>query len=495
MNVTLGIPRLQEILMTASEVIKTPILTCPFLQWRSKNDVVSLVSTVKKVTVADLVETMEVQLSIDHREAARIYKLAIKLKDTEFVPLKNIQDTLKTAFLRELEDAIENHVIFLSRVSGIKNFLSSSRSESSNDADEDDSGMRTREVDDDDDDADDDLDKGDDLGSDVQKRKQQATDEMDYDDGSDVDEDELSEDLEKRESDGDHLEDIETRKDEESEHTNDNDEASNVQAINEVTSKAKSSGKKDKTTSKRTEKFQEELSDKKIRRAIYMDIEGLSYEVHFRFTTEPHVLLAQIAQKTAKKVYIKRCGKISQCKVVQYDLDEKTVIWDNNKKPNKGEKQQSGGEDTAYWAVKASGVDVESFWDMQDDLDLSRLYSNNIYSMLKTYGVEAARATLIREVKQVFDIYGVKIDYRHLSLIADYMTHTGGYRPMSRHGSISESLSPFLKMSFETASKFIVEAASHGLTDNLETPSSRICLGLPVKMGTGSFDLMHKLDV
>ncbi|KAG9134745.1 hypothetical protein Leryth_001057 [Lithospermum erythrorhizon] len=37
MNVTLGIPRLQEILMTAGDNIKTPILTCPFKQWRPKS--------------------------------------------------------------------------------------------------------------------------------------------------------------------------------------------------------------------------------------------------------------------------------------------------------------------------------------------------------------------------------------------------------------------------------------------------------------------------
>lgn len=50
-------------------------------------------------------------------------------------------------------------------------------------------------------------------------------------------------------------------------------------------------------------------------------------------------------------------------------------------------------------------------------------------------------------------------------------------------------------MSFETASKFIVEAASHGMMDNLETPTARICLGLPVKVGTGSMELMQKLDI
>lgn len=36
MNVTLGIPRLQEILMTASADIKTPIMTCPLQEGRTK---------------------------------------------------------------------------------------------------------------------------------------------------------------------------------------------------------------------------------------------------------------------------------------------------------------------------------------------------------------------------------------------------------------------------------------------------------------------------
>lgn len=35
MNVTLGIPRLQEILMTAAIDIKTPVMTCPLQESRS----------------------------------------------------------------------------------------------------------------------------------------------------------------------------------------------------------------------------------------------------------------------------------------------------------------------------------------------------------------------------------------------------------------------------------------------------------------------------
>lgn len=36
MNVTLGIPRLREILMTASKNISTPIMTCPLLADKSR---------------------------------------------------------------------------------------------------------------------------------------------------------------------------------------------------------------------------------------------------------------------------------------------------------------------------------------------------------------------------------------------------------------------------------------------------------------------------
>lgn len=43
--------------------------------------------------------------------------------------------------------------------------------------------------------------------------------------------------------------------------------------------------------------------------------------------------------------------------------------------------------------------------------------------MLVAYGVEACRATVVKEVSGVFGAYGIGVDPRHLSLIADFMTH------------------------------------------------------------------------
>ena len=49
------------------------------------------------------------------------------------------------------------------------------------------------------------------------------------------------------------------------------------------------------------------------------------------------------------------------------------------------------------------------------------MYSNDIYSGLVTYGVEMARAVILKEVQGVFGAYNIDVDVRHLELIADYM--------------------------------------------------------------------------
>ncbi|KAF3772347.1 DNA-directed RNA polymerase III subunit [Nymphaea thermarum] len=98
---------------------------------------------------------------------------------------------------------------------------------------------------------------------------------------------------------------------------------------------------------------------------------------------------------------------------------------------------------------------------MQDELDIRKLCSNDVNAMLEKYGVEAARATIVAEIRAVFERYRIEPDIHHLSLIAHFMTFDGQYRPMNRFG-ISSSVSPFLKITFDTATNFIVHMASHG---------------------------------
>lgn len=54
-------------------------------------------------------------------------------------------------------------------------------------------------------------------------------------------------------------------------------------------------------------------------------------------------------------------------------------------------------------------------------VDISRLKTNDIGAVLKSYGVEAARATILQEISSVFTAYAINVNARHLMLIADYM--------------------------------------------------------------------------
>jgi DNA-directed RNA polymerase I subunit RPA1 len=81
---------------------------------------------------------------------------------------------------------------------------------------------------------------------------------------------------------------------------------------------------------------------------------------------------------------------------------------------------------------------------------------------------------------------------RHLTLIADYMTFGGGYKPFNRMG-LDANVSPFLKMSFEQTCVFLTKATLEGDADRLETPSARLVMGRSVNGGTGSFDVLTQM--
>jgi len=144
--------------------------------------------------------------------------------------------------------------------------------------------------------------------------------------------------------------------------------------------------------------------------------------------------------------------------------------------------------------VMTSGVNFAALAELRDVVDINHVTSNDVHAVLKFYGVEAARASIVNEIRSVFGVYGISVDPRHLGLIADYMTHEGGYKPLNRNG-IDSCGSPLLKMSFETTMNFLESATLNGDVDPLTSPSAAIVLGRPPKCGTGSFELQAHLHV
>ena len=66
-----------------------------------------------------------------------------------------------------------------------------------------------------------------------------------------------------------------------------------------------------------------------------------------------------------------------------------------------------------------------------------------------------------QEIRDVFAAYGIGVDYRHLSLVADHMIFEGVYKAFNRMG-LETNASPLQKMSFETTMHFLKAAALSG---------------------------------
>ncbi|KAH7726241.1 DNA-directed RNA polymerase I subunit A1 [Aphelenchoides avenae] len=139
--------------------------------------------------------------------------------------------------------------------------------------------------------------------------------------------------------------------------------------------------------------------------------------------------------------------------------------------------------------LQTQGINVPALFRHADILDVNTLYSNDIHLMLNTYGVEACTKSIVKEMRNVFGVYGIEVNPRHLTLTADYMTFTGRIQPFSR-GAMSSSASPLQKMTFETTVTFMRDSIVKGDEDYLQSPSSRLVTGQMIRGGTGTFELL-----
>jgi DNA-directed RNA polymerase I subunit RPA1 len=200
------------------------------------------------------------------------------------------------------------------------------------------------------------------------------------------------------------------------------------------------------------------------------------------------VLMVQLAEAVSELTVVKEMNGLTGAHVVEREVKVHSI----GKKYDDYEKEKR-------WSLFTEGCNFHSIWQLEALIqyktpnvklfDLNRLRSNDVFAVLEVYGVEAARHNIVLEVRGVFDVYGIEVDGRHLSLIADTMTFGGGYRPFNRIGIGEATSSPFLQMSFETTAGFLTAAAVAGEPDRLTSPSARIVMGQTPKQGTGAFEL------
>lgn len=117
--------------------------------------------------------------------------------------------------------------------------------------------------------------------------------------------------------------------------------------------------------------------------------------------------------------------------------------------------------------------------------------SNHIVEVAASFGIEASRTTISEEIKYAMTNYKIKIDYRHLQLIADYMTVKGKTLGITRTGILKTKVSVLMLASFEKTAAHLFDAALNGTIEKFKGVSERILIGLPILLGTGMNNLYY----
>lgn len=444
-NVTLGIPRMREIIMTASAAIKTPQMTLPILPDVTDDQADTFCKSITKVMLSEVIDKVtvtETTGSSNDSTASRSYVVSVDFFDSEEyeeeydVSKQELQTVIAEKFLRSLETAIVKEIKKQKKTTlpdvGVaipKSQTAMGSNENGTNADEDNDEEQSR------------------------KKSKQAVsyDEPDEDEIETMrqaekssDEEELDSDKESEDSDSDSDEDMDD-------------------AIESAAAEAN----KNMTKAQRDRQSAIISSYRFVTKYNFDDESGKWCEFKLELAAETEkLLMVNIVEDICRKSVITEVPNIDRCVHPEPENGKRVLVTE--------------------------GVNFQSMWDQEAFIDVNGITSNDVASVLKTYGVEAARNTIVNEINNVFSRYAISVSFRHLDLIADMMTRQGTYLAFNRQG-MESSTSSLMKMSYETTCQFLTKAVLDNEREELKSPSAKIVMGKLNGVGTGSFDILAKV--
>jgi hypothetical protein len=118
------------------------------------------------------------------------------------------------------------------------------------------------------------------------------------------------------------------------------------------------------------------------------------------------------------------------------------------------------------------------------DIDSTRTLCNNVHEIISSFGIEAGRTFLIKEMIEVVNYEGY-INPRHIVLLVDYMTNLGILTGVTFSGVSRQPIGALEKASFEKAMEVFKEAGGFGETKTVSGTSASIFIGKKAMIGTG----------
>ncbi|XP_006900430.1 PREDICTED: DNA-directed RNA polymerase I subunit RPA1 [Elephantulus edwardii] len=476
MNVTLGIPRLREILLVASANIKTPMMSVPVLNTRKAlRKVRNLKKQLTRVCLGEVLQKLDVQESFRmeaKQEKCRVYQLRFHFlphayyQQEKCLKPKDILHFMETRFFKLLMESIRKKNKAASAFRSVN-----TRRATQKDLDISGESGRNQEQEDNEEEeghiVDAEAEEGDADASDA-KRKEKQEEEVDY------------ESEEEAEKEGEENEDEDMQDDRsvagDGPQEQDGEMGPSPEEDTVPPPPRKSTHSQGPQGTQGAEAVERRIQ---AVRESHEFIEDYKYDVEDSLWCEVTVKLplmkitfdmSSLVVSLAHGAVVYATKGITRC-----------LLNETTNKMNEKE-----------LVLNTEGINLPELFKYAEVLDLRRLYSNDIHAMAHTYGIEAALRVIEKEIKDVFAVYGITIDPRHLSLVADYMCFEGVYKPLNRIGIRSNS-SPLQQMTFETSFQFLKQATMMGSHDELRSPSACLVVGNVVRGGTGLFELRQPL--
>lgn len=470
MNVTLGIPRLREILMVASANIKTPMMSVPvFNTKRALRRVKTLKKQLTRVCLGEVLEKVDIQESFcmgEKQNKFRVYELRFQFlphayyQQEKCLRPEDILHFMETRFFKLLMEAIKKKN---SKASAFRS-VNTRRATQKDLDDTEDSGRNRREEERDEEEegniVDAEAEEGDADASDT-KRKEKQEEEVDYESEEEGEEEE-EEDVQEEEN----------IKGEDAHQAHEPDEE-------------EGSGLEEESSQNPPRRHSRPQGAEAMERRIQAVRESHSFIEDYQYDTEESLWCQVTVKLPLMKINFDMSSLVVSLahNAIVYTTKGITRCLLNEMINSKNEKE---------FVLNTEGINLPELFKYSEVLDLRRLYSNDIHAVANTYGIEAALRVIEKEIKDVFAVYGIAVDPRHLSLVADYMCFEGVYKPLNRFG-IQSSSSPLQQMTFETSFQFLKQATMMGSHDELKSPSACLVVGKVVKGGTGLFELKQPL--
>ncbi|XP_027978222.1 DNA-directed RNA polymerase I subunit RPA1 [Eumetopias jubatus] len=478
MNVTLGIPRLREILMVASANIKTPMMSVPvFNTKKALKRVKSLKKQLTRVCLGEVLEKIDVQESFcigDKQDKFQVYQLRFQFlphayyQQEKCLRPEDILHFVETRFFKILMESLRKKNNKASAFRSVNTRRATQR-------DLDNSGELERnrgEQEGDEEEGpivDAEAEEGDADASDA-KRKEKQEEEVDYE----------SEE-----------EEVEADNDDEDMQEEELTPANGAHEAQEQDEEVGAGREEDSppaaplTQPRKSTRSREPQGAEAVERRVQAVRESHPFIEDYQYDSEESLWCQVTVKLPLMKINFDMSSlvvSLAQSAVV-YATKGITRCLLNETTTKKNEKEL---------VLNTEGINLPELFKYTEVLDLRRLYSNDIHAMASTYGIEAALRVIEKEIRDVFAVYGIAVDPRHLSLVADYMCFEGVYKPLNRFGIRSNS-SPLQQMTFETSFQFLKQATMLGSHDELRSPSACLVVGKVVRGGTGLFELKQPL--